>query len=235
MLVTLTILIGVVGVIACFGGYKVWIEDRRLRRAEFIRRYRWPPGLLDKLATHHEGFTRKETALVSAGLRQFFLAYLNSGRREVAMPSQVADDLWHEFILYTRDYGRFCDRPSGASCTTRPRSLCVRARPATILRCAASGGSAAWTKTSTRSGRRGCLCSSPSIPSSGFPTASSMYRIARSCAAMAIAAPNALAIFDHRVPAAVEVAVAAAGAVTAAAPTAAEVMVGAAVAVAAIE
>lgn len=108
MMLTLTILIGVVGVIACFGGYKVWIEQQRLRRAEFIRRYPWPRGLLDKLAAQHEGFTRKETALVSEGLRQFFLAYLNSGLREVAMPSQVADDLWHEFILYTRDYGRFC-------------------------------------------------------------------------------------------------------------------------------
>jgi hypothetical protein len=86
---------------------------KRLRRAEFIRRYPWPRGLLDKLADHHPGFGRKETALVSEGLRQFFLAYLNSGRREVAMPSQVADDLWHEFILYTRDYGRFCDRAFG--------------------------------------------------------------------------------------------------------------------------
>ncbi|MCV9935482.1 hypothetical protein OIU35_03825 [Boseaceae bacterium BT-24-1] len=110
---TLTILIGVVGVIACFGGYKVWIDEQRLRRAEFIRRYRWPRGLLDKLAAHHEGFTRKETALVSEGLRQFFLAYLNSGLRDVAMPSQVADDLWHEFILYTRDYGRFCNQAFG--------------------------------------------------------------------------------------------------------------------------
>lgn len=86
---------------------------RRLRRAEFIRRYSWPRGLLDKLAHHHPGFTRKETALVSEGLRQFFLAYLNSGRREVAMPSQVADDLWHEFILYTRDYERFCSKAFG--------------------------------------------------------------------------------------------------------------------------
>jgi hypothetical protein len=86
---------------------------RRLRRAEFIRHYAWPRGLLDKLKAQHPSFTRKETALVSEGLRQFFLAYLNSGRREVAMPSQVADDLWHEFILYTRDYGRFCNAAFG--------------------------------------------------------------------------------------------------------------------------
>ena len=36
-----------------------------------------------------------------------------SGNRFVSMPSQVADDLWHEFILYTREYDRFCRRAFG--------------------------------------------------------------------------------------------------------------------------
>ena len=108
------IIIGmVVGSVLLLVACKAFASHRRLRRAEFIRRYPWPRGLLDKLAQHHPGFTRKETALVSEGLRQFFLAYLNSGRREVAMPSQVADDLWHEFIHYTRDYGRFCNQAFG--------------------------------------------------------------------------------------------------------------------------
>lgn len=84
------------------------IQLQRIRRAEFIRSYAWPPGLLDKLQARHRGFTRKETALVAEGLRQFFLAYLASGKRYVAMPSQVVDDLWHEFILYTRAYQQFC-------------------------------------------------------------------------------------------------------------------------------
>jgi len=29
------------------------------------------------------------------------------------MPSQVVDDLWHEFILYTRNYALFCRRAFG--------------------------------------------------------------------------------------------------------------------------
>jgi hypothetical protein len=86
---------------------------RRLKRAEFIRTYSWPPGLLDRLAAHHRSFTRKETALVAQGLRQFFLAYLNGGQRYVAMPSQAADDLWHEFILDTRAYRDFCAKAFG--------------------------------------------------------------------------------------------------------------------------
>ena len=50
---------------------------------------------------------------MSRGLRQFFIAYLMSGKRYVSMPSQVADDLWHEFILYTREYDAFCRRAFG--------------------------------------------------------------------------------------------------------------------------
>ena len=90
-----------------------YFQLRRLRRADFIRDYAWPPGLLDKLQARHKGFRRKESALVAEGLRQFFLAYLNSGKRYVAMPSQVADDLWHEFILYTRAYDAFCANAFG--------------------------------------------------------------------------------------------------------------------------
>lgn len=90
--------------------YGKWLT---YRRAEFIRTFRWPPGLLKRLEKHHGGFERKDSALVSRGLRQFFLAYLMSGKRYVSMPSQVADDLWHEFILYTREYDAFCRRAFG--------------------------------------------------------------------------------------------------------------------------
>ena len=90
--------------------FRSWL---RMRRAEFIRTYKWPPGLLEKLAEHYPDLARKDTALVSRGLRQFFIAHLMSGKRFVSMPSRVADDLWHEFILYTREYKRFCRQAFG--------------------------------------------------------------------------------------------------------------------------
>jgi hypothetical protein len=91
--------------------YRKWLT---FRRAEFIRTFRWPRGLLQRLEQHYPAFERKDSALVSRGLRQFFLAYLMSGRRYVSMPSQVADELWHEFILYTREYDAFCRRAFGS-------------------------------------------------------------------------------------------------------------------------
>ena len=63
--------------------YGKWLT---LRRAEYIRTFRWPSGLLQRLEQHHPGFQRKDSALVSRGLRQFFLAYLMSGKRYVSMP-----------------------------------------------------------------------------------------------------------------------------------------------------
>ena len=103
----------IVAIAGCVLGYQSWRASRLLRRAEFIRTYPWPPGLLDKLQEKHAGFTRKETALISHGLRQFFIAHLASGNRFVSMPSQAVDDLWHEFILYTREYKEFCRRAFG--------------------------------------------------------------------------------------------------------------------------
>jgi hypothetical protein len=102
-----SVVFGAIAVVA------VWQSTLRYRREEFIRNYTWPPQLLEKLERHQAGFVRKESALVGNGLRQFFLAYLMSGRRHVSMPSQVVDDLWHEFILYTRDYQDFCAKAFG--------------------------------------------------------------------------------------------------------------------------
>lgn len=105
-----SIIVVLVGAVMVFLTWRHW---QKYRRAEFIRTYQWPRGLLERLEKHRPELTRKDSALVSHGLRQFFIAYLMSGCRFVSMPSQVADDLWHEFILYTRDYDRFCRHAFG--------------------------------------------------------------------------------------------------------------------------
>jgi hypothetical protein len=86
---------------------------REARRAEFIRSYSLPPGLYARLQKRRPELTVKDCQLVGRALRQFFLAYLKGGRQFVSMPSQAADDLWHELILYTRHYELFCRRAFG--------------------------------------------------------------------------------------------------------------------------
>jgi hypothetical protein len=114
------VLIGALGLYGLWTLVQSWL---RLRRAEYIRTYKLPRGLLAKLEEKYPGLTRKETALVSRGLRQFFVAYLMSGKEYVSMPSQAVDELWHEFILYTRDYQSFCRRAFGEFLHHQPAAV----------------------------------------------------------------------------------------------------------------
>ncbi len=91
----------------------LWRRHVVLRREAYIRTFELPRGLFDRLRKRRPGLSLKDCQLVAHALRQFFLAHLKSGRAFVSMPSQVADDLWHEFILYTRNYQAFCDRAFG--------------------------------------------------------------------------------------------------------------------------
>lgn len=91
----------------------LWRRQIELRREAYIRNFTLPQGLFEKLRKQHPHLTLKDCQLVSQGLRQFFLAYLKSRHRHVSMPSQVVDDLWHEFILYTRNYDAFCQKAFG--------------------------------------------------------------------------------------------------------------------------
>ena len=86
---------------------------RRARRAEFIAHHPLPRGLYDELRKTHPQLQPRDCQLVAQGLRQFFTAHLRAGMQPVAMPSQVADDLWHAFILHTRAYEAFCAQAFG--------------------------------------------------------------------------------------------------------------------------
>lgn len=90
-----------------------WQRHRRLQREDFIRHFAFPRGVFNKVIERHPQLSQKDMELVSRGLRQFFMAYHRGGYQQVSMPSQVADDLWHEFILYTRHYQAFCKQAFG--------------------------------------------------------------------------------------------------------------------------
>lgn len=86
---------------------------QRAKRTEFIRTYSFPQGLLARLAARHPALTLKQQQLVARGLRKFFLCNLAAKGEFVSMPSKVVDDLWHEFILFTKHYDEFCKKALG--------------------------------------------------------------------------------------------------------------------------
>jgi hypothetical protein len=99
--------------IACafaFAALRAWEISRR---RQFIRESRFPPHLTSKLRAQYPQLSVGDADLVLRGLRQFFVAYLRSGRQFVAMPSQVVDLAWHEFILHTHAYQLWCDAAFG--------------------------------------------------------------------------------------------------------------------------
>lgn len=91
-------------------GSQFYIYRRRLRT---IDTYSWPPGLVAKLRRHYPNLSPEQIDRIGLGLKQFFRAYHRGAYRNVAMPSQAVDVLWHEFILYTKAYDDFCRKAFG--------------------------------------------------------------------------------------------------------------------------
>lgn len=90
-----------------------WRKARRLARADAIDRFPYQRTLDRRLAERRPELTPAQRELVFQGLRDYFHLCNDAGRKMVSMPSQVVDDAWHEFILFTRQYKRFCDQALG--------------------------------------------------------------------------------------------------------------------------
>jgi hypothetical protein len=46
----------------------------------------------------------------------------------LSMPSVLVDDMWHKFLLHTRDYAAFCDAAFGRFLHHEPESTLTRTR-----------------------------------------------------------------------------------------------------------
>jgi hypothetical protein len=98
----------VIALAAVILAWLVWRQWSRRRRAAFIEEFPYAQFLDQRLAARRPELTPEQRAEVLAGLRDYFRICHRAGRRMVAMPSQAVDDAWHEFILFTRHYARFC-------------------------------------------------------------------------------------------------------------------------------
>ncbi len=83
------------------------------RRAEFIQQYDFPHYLLLKVQSQYPAISTSLLDLVAHALKQYFLIAQSVPRKVVPMPSRVVDALWHEFILDTKAYTKFCESAFG--------------------------------------------------------------------------------------------------------------------------
>ena len=94
-------------------GLYLFMKTRRTSRLRHVQRYHFHKALKTKLSAKCPHLSEPQIELVFQALRQYFHMCNYAGRNMVAMPSQVVDDVWHEFILFTRAYTHFCYRAFG--------------------------------------------------------------------------------------------------------------------------
>lgn len=78
------------------------------QRISFIDEYKYHAGLIVKFKKSRPELSTEQVEVISLALKDYFKIAKMANKKFVAMPSQVVDDLWHEFILFTRQYQRFC-------------------------------------------------------------------------------------------------------------------------------
>jgi hypothetical protein len=91
----------------------LWRSWSRQRRGAYIAAYPYQRFLDKRLAACRPELSAEQRSEVFAALDDYFQLCRKAGRRMVAMPSQAADDAWHEFILFTRQYDKFCRHAFG--------------------------------------------------------------------------------------------------------------------------
>lgn len=99
-----------VGLLAAGWGYRTL---RARKQAAFLENYTFHPALKKRVGERYPHLDGDDIELVFDGLRQYFGLSRKARRRMLAMPSQVVDVAWHEFILFTRAYQDFSRRALG--------------------------------------------------------------------------------------------------------------------------
>lgn len=88
-------------------------QRRQHAQLAYIRTFIFPNSIKLKLKEKHPQLSSDQIHLVLQALREYFFLCSKARRQRVAMPSQVVDDAWHEFILFTRSYKKFCRKALG--------------------------------------------------------------------------------------------------------------------------
>ena len=94
-------------------GYRVWKRQEQKRQLAFIESYTFPSMLLERVKKQHDYLSDEDLEkVVEATKDYFYICNLAKGKM-VAMPSEIVDVLWHEFILFTRAYEKFTKQALG--------------------------------------------------------------------------------------------------------------------------
>jgi len=100
----------VIGVFIWLGFY---FYNQHKKRIAFIVSFVFPVSIKKGVNTSYPHLNNEQIELVLDTLRTFFLISYKAKLKPVAMPSQVVDVAWHQFILFTKNYEVFCKKGIG--------------------------------------------------------------------------------------------------------------------------
>jgi hypothetical protein len=92
------------------------------QRAAVVDGFQFPVGVRQRFGLEHNTLSSDDISTVEAATRQWFRLAARHPKAKLSMPSVVVDDMWHEFVLHTRDYAEFCDAAFGRFLHHTPES-----------------------------------------------------------------------------------------------------------------
>lgn len=109
-------------IVILFFGIRNYYKKFRWKSAQkYIERYDFPQEVVRKWKAHYPTISNEQTKKGMLALKQFFLIIAHSKiingkspKEGFDMPSIVVDKLWHEFILSSQEYTRFCNHAYGS-------------------------------------------------------------------------------------------------------------------------
>jgi len=92
-------------IVLFFAYYK---SKNHVKKLKYVDNYIFPKNVIDALSEEYPDLSENELEIILRGLKNYFKLTITSNRREIVMPSLIADKAWHYFILNTLEYESFC-------------------------------------------------------------------------------------------------------------------------------
>jgi len=90
-----------------------WKKEQRKKQLRFIENYKFSPILIKRVKAQHDYLSDADMKKVVEATRDYFYICNQAKGKMVAMPSEIVDVFWHEFLLFTREYQLFSKKAIG--------------------------------------------------------------------------------------------------------------------------
>jgi hypothetical protein len=88
-------------------------KSKYKKQIDFVKNYQFPSRVEQAVLDKYPHLKQSDISLVIKAFKDYFIIAIFAEGKMVAMPSQVVDVAWHEFLLFTKEYQEFCNNAFG--------------------------------------------------------------------------------------------------------------------------